>query len=272
MKQEYIDKCKALLNYSDNENGIQLIETLQRGYLENYSFNSITVLLGKSSLTFTDDELFEKIVEKGLGGYCFEHNKLFFSFLESLGFTTEIIIAKVLYNEDITHQRGRTHRLSLVTIDSIDYLVDVGFGPDNPQQPIPLTGEEIDTGMGRIYRVHKVDTQHYALQILKDKSFFTLYQFDKATYTEGDCDMGHFFSHQYPKASFVNNLVVSRILSDTVYLIRNHQFYTLTENGTEEEEITSTSRLDEILRNVFSLSHTEDELNTLYTVIDKKRE
>ncbi len=67
-----------------------------------------------------------KLVAGGRGGYCYEHNLLFRSVLEVLGFRS--YAGRVLWGRDGTSMPPRTHMMLLVELDHMRYLADVGFG------------------------------------------------------------------------------------------------------------------------------------------------
>src|ERR1051325_3837174 len=61
-------------------------------------FENIDVLLGRGA-KLDSEALFDKVVERRRGGYCFEHNSLLLHVLESLGFAAEGLAARVLWNK-----------------------------------------------------------------------------------------------------------------------------------------------------------------------------
>ena len=69
------------------------------------------------------------------------------------------------------------------------------------------------TGRG-IFRVEARAGGEYHMQLWQDGEFFSLYRFELARYGPADCEVGHFYSHRHPHATFVNHLVASRILAD----------------------------------------------------------
>lgn len=76
------------------------------------------------------DAIWDKIMVRGLGGYCFELNKLFEYLLRSLGFDTRPVLCRAV--------RGRPGRLPIQHRGMIVYVeegaccADVGFGGPMP--------------------------------------------------------------------------------------------------------------------------------------------
>ena len=79
-----------------------------------------------------------KLVQRRRGGYCFEHNTLFQSALEAIGFEAIACEARVRLGAPVL--LPRTHMLLLVRLDGGDWLADVGFGGEGLLGPVPLDG------------------------------------------------------------------------------------------------------------------------------------
>ncbi|WP_341503704.1 arylamine N-acetyltransferase [Gallaecimonas sp. GXIMD4217] len=239
----------------------RLLEEIQRRHLAKYSFNSLAVVQGKD-IGIDSQSVFEKIVRQGRGGYCFEHNKLTFDALQALGFEVRLLLARVVYNRDI--DVPRTHRLSLVLLDGERYLVDTGFGHLGPLLPVRLTPGLIqEQGDGR-YRIMADDRGHYQLQIVKDGAFFSLYRFDLGHYSEADCLPSHFYSHKYPGAGFVNNLVASLRRENDTWSLKNGELRHLTGTAVQTFTLDSAKQLRERLADCFALAVSPAEAKDLF--------
>lgn len=226
---------------------VDFLCSLQSRHIAKYSFNSVAVLLGEE-ISLNLSNILDKIVRHGFGGYCFEHNKLAFELLKTLGYDVRLVMARVLNGQEI--DRPRTHRVTLVNIDEKNYLLDVGFGADCPIAPLLLqSGVQQQIGHER-YRILEQDDE-YDLQIQRSGKFYTLYRFDCAEYTEADCVMGNFFSSKHPKAVFVNNLVASIKDANVTSGIRNEVFFTRHEGREQERLIDSARTLHSLLAEVF---------------------
>ncbi len=242
------------LDISASNLNVEFLQRLQSRHISRYSFNSLAVVLGQDmplELPF----LFEKIVTKNRGGYCFEHNKLVFNVLEELGFEVRLLLARVVYNRDV--DTPRTHRITLLNLDGQQYIVDAGFGALGAGHPVRFVegdtqGEDQDQGDGR-YRIILSPKGEYHYQVFKDGEFFTLYVFDLNTYTESDCLLGHFYSHQHPEAAFVNNLVVCRKHFNDVHSLRNGEFHRIQDGQAVVTELTTVEALHQKLTDVFAL-------------------
>ncbi|MBB1488734.1 arylamine N-acetyltransferase family protein [Oceanospirillum sediminis] len=244
---------------------VDFLRQMQAAHIKRYTFNNLAVILGQE-LPLDSDSVFNKIVDQGRGGYCFEHNKLSFDVLKDLGFTVRLLLARVLYNQE--KDVPRTHRITLLTLGDKDYIVDTGFGHNCPRHPVELTPGKVQHIGNETFRIQLhtlADTRtteeqrknparrEYNLQIVKDGEFFTLYRFDLGSYTDADCLTGHFFSHRYPEAGFVNNLVVCQKNEAHVISLRNHELHEFNGDKTDITCLTSAEHLHQLLNNTFEL-------------------
>jgi len=243
------------------EISLSFIKTLQDAHIGHFPFSSLGVLL-HDSLSLESQVLFARVITNKHGGYCFEHNKIFFEILHALGFKCEIVLARVLLNRNI--DVPRTHRITRIALPGGNYIVDVGFGPLCPREPLLLDSEKPQNQGDAVYRIIQPGPGRYLLQKEEIDGWFTLYSFDKGFYTEADCLSGHHYSSTYPKAVFVNNLVVSRKLYDDVRLLRNGEFHRTRAGETAITKILSKDILGLILTQEFGIMLIPDQLSTLY--------
>ena len=102
------------------------------------------------------------------------------------------------------------------------------------------------------------------MHTLKDGGLFSLYKFELLRYAQADCEVGHFYSHKHPGASFVNNLVVSRIMDDEIRSLRNREYSVISESGDQLQPVENAAQLETILNTQFSLDVTGAESEQLF--------
>lgn len=240
---------------------VSYIKELHSGHLATYPFSSLGVLLNED-LSLESQALFSRVIANKRGGYCFEHNKIFFEILRSLGFQCEIVLARVLHNRKI--DVPRTHRITKVVLPESTYIVDVGFGPLCPREPLDLEQEKSQDQGDAVYRIIQPDEGRYLLQIEETDGWFTLYSFDNGHYTEADCLCGHHYSSTYPEAVFVNNLLVSLKKYDDVRVVKNGEFHRTGGGKNAVKEISSKDDLKLILTEEFGIKLTSEQLSMVF--------
>jgi len=201
---------------------LESLNAMIAAHLKQCYFSSIPVLL-KEPFSLEIESIVKKVCLEQKGGYCFEHNKLFFEYLKQHGFTIKALFARVLNNQDVVVPK--THRFSVVQMDDKAYLVDVGFGFASPNVAVPFEGVA-ETSLQRRYRVVQVSEMNYELQLIHHQSEpYTLYRFTLETFEDCDFEVANFYSSHHPNATFVNNLVLSKIEQDAIYSLRNGTFF-----------------------------------------------
>jgi N-hydroxyarylamine O-acetyltransferase len=94
--------------------------------------------------------LYEKIVERAWGGYCFELSGLFHTLLAALGYEVQHTAARVASGGAI--RTPANHHVNVVDLDR-RYVVDVGTGPPMLRRPLPLGGTPQTDEVGIEWRV-----------------------------------------------------------------------------------------------------------------------
>ena len=101
-------------------------------------FEDLDVYEQGKEISLDLDDLFEKVVVRKRGGYCYELNSLFCALLQELGFDAHNILCRAGFQG---HYDRLNHLASLVTIDGMPHFADVGYGGPMPGYSIPLDGQ-----------------------------------------------------------------------------------------------------------------------------------
>lgn len=107
------------------------------------------------------DALYEKLVERHRGGYCFELNGLFHALLAALGYDVDRVAARVV-GRDGDARPPANHHANVVHLHR-PFVVDVGTGAPQLRQPVPLDGTEVTDDAGVAWRIvdsDRVDADH----------------------------------------------------------------------------------------------------------------
>jgi N-hydroxyarylamine O-acetyltransferase len=256
MVQEYL----RALDLHTREADFGLLNDLVARHVATFAFSSVGSLLGED-LPLDFESLFTRIVVQRRGGYCFQQNGLMFGVLEELGFDPVLYLARVIYNQN-THP-GLTHRISMVEIEGERYLIDVGFGPLGPRIPVPMSGAETNDGE-HVFRISQRHPGEHHVEVFKDDTFYSLYRFELARYGQSDCELGHFYSHRHPQATFVNHLVVSLLLERETRSLRDLEYAVISRSGTRTHAVYDPEQLRRLLTGEFGCEVSEGESQSLF--------
>jgi N-hydroxyarylamine O-acetyltransferase len=110
------------------------LAALQRLHTLAVPFENLDIHLGRR-LLLDRAVNYEKIVERGRGGWCFELNGLFGWLLEQVGFDVTLLGSQVHGTDWVSQDLA--HLLLRVDLDQ-PYIVDVGFGDGWRMEPLAL--------------------------------------------------------------------------------------------------------------------------------------
>lgn len=259
MLEEYLDAIGVSAEPPTRE----LLDALVRGHIATFPFSSVGVRLG-DALPLGLAPVFDRIVVRRRGGYCFEHNLLMLEMLEQLGFDPRMYLGRVLTSGN--PHPPLTHRVSVVTLDGSDFLVDVGFGPKGPIAAVPFDQTPIGDSWRRVGLV-RLGPAEWRTQTGSDDDPEHMYRFELARYGQSDCEVGHFYSHRHPDAHFVTTLVASRILDDEVRSLRNRDYWILRSEGSTVARVIDADDLRRILVADMGLELSQGECDRLFAGI-----
>ncbi|XP_078369756.1 arylamine N-acetyltransferase, pineal gland isozyme NAT-3-like [Oculina patagonica] len=150
-----VEEYLARIHYTGPiEPTIEALTKLQRCHMLSVPFENLSVF-GKEKIILSKDWLFDKIVRRQRGGFCYELNTIFSLLLDYFGFKHKKHGAIVF-----SHKSGRisppcNHKILATNIGNELWLSDLGFG-DSCLTPLRFSGlpvpQEQQSG---IYRLRK---------------------------------------------------------------------------------------------------------------------
>ena len=152
-----------------------------------------------------------KLVRSQRGGYCFEHNLLFWNVLARLGFAVSGLAARVLWNRDPNEITARGHMLLRVELDGRTFLADVGFGGQTLTAPLLLEPDLVQHTPHEPFRLVRGDDGDYRLQSEVGSAFRTLYRFDLSQSYLPDYEVTNYFLATSARSQFRTGLRVARV-------------------------------------------------------------
>ena len=116
---------------------LETLNALIRAHLTHVPFENLDVYDAGADIPLDTASLFDKIVTRRRGGYCFELNALFYALLKDIGFDCYPIAVRVV-RASMRRVSPLSHRATIVTIDGVRYFADVGFGGPAPHRALEL--------------------------------------------------------------------------------------------------------------------------------------
>jgi N-hydroxyarylamine O-acetyltransferase len=229
---------------------VSFLRHLQKRHLLSVPFENLDISLGRPIRLFLPD-MYDKVVNRRRGGFCYELNALFDWLLRECGYSTTLISARVR-KPDGRFNPEFDHLALLVHLDQPD-LVDVGFG-DSCREPLPLDGTEVEDISGR-YRVIADGEKPggYLFQKELENEWLTQYQF-----TTIPRELHQFASmceyHQTSPESTFTQKTVCTIATPTGRITLTKEHLTVTKNGHQQKvPIVSEEQFYDQIRRHFDI-------------------
>jgi N-hydroxyarylamine O-acetyltransferase len=182
------------------------LRDLQLAHLLTVPFENLSIH-NQEPIVLDDEALFDKVVLRRRGGFCYELNGLFAALLGQLGFSVARLSAGVGRAEG-GFGPDFDHMTLMVSLDE-RWLVDVGFG-DSFREPLLLDSREVQVQGGRAYRIEEAGDYLLLHESLEGGDWSTQFRFTLQPHEYTDyLPMCHY--HQTsPESHFTRKRICSR--------------------------------------------------------------
>jgi len=231
---------------------IETLRALHSHHALAIPFENLSPLLG-DPVALDLGALEDKLVRRGRGGYCYEHNVLFRHVLEQLGFKVVGLAGRVLWNAPPGVVRPRTHMLLRVDFNRDHYLADVGFGNFTLAAPLELDSAAEQRTPHEPFRLVPAGGE-FRLEVRLGGNWSALYAFDLQEQKPSDYELGNWYVSTHPQSQFVTDLIASRAEAARRLTLRNGLFsvHDLAGN-TQKHAIGTVDELKRTLQTTFGI-------------------
>ncbi len=167
MKDPEISKYLSRIKLDDCNPNLASLMELQEHHTENIPFENLDIVVGRS-IPLNYAHLFDKVILKQRGGYCFELNTLYAELLKSLGFSSKPVLGRVWLSNP-KKMPPRNHLAHLVDLDGRTYVTDVGFGGLISSIPLDINIESAVSDKDGLVRVTKFGEHQFMIQRYTEK-------------------------------------------------------------------------------------------------------
>ncbi len=202
--KEYLRRIGA--GFSETASAEYLSE-LQYAHLLAVPYENLDILRQKR-ISLSEDSLYEKIVLKRRGGYCFELNRLFGILLRTLGFQVTDYVARYLRDADGIPKR-RHQVLRVRTADKKEFLCDVGVGAAIPLRPVPYVFGQDSVQENGIYSLRADPVYGVVLTEVHGGGRRDVYGFTEEIQLAPDFDFASFWCEFAPDSPFNKKPILS---------------------------------------------------------------
>lgn len=188
-------------------------------------------VLAKENYKVTKEDLWRRLVKEQHGGLCYDLNGFLYFVLREAGFQVKLIRGTVYAGKQEEWALDRTHAAVLLSAGKGEYIVDIGFGINLALQPIPLSGETVQSSVGS-FRIKEEETEKGSHVLLMDKGegWQIGYAFTLEESNAGDLDDMKDMIHSHEKSPFNKSLLASK-LTPSGRMVMSERHFTIYENG-----------------------------------------
>jgi N-hydroxyarylamine O-acetyltransferase len=211
----------------------QTLRELQLAHLQSVPFENLSIHAAEP-IVLDDDALFDKIVRRRRGGFCYELNGLFCGLLRGLGFRVEMLAAGVA-NDGEGFGPEFDHMLLLVSLDE-RWIADVGFG-DSFLEPLRLDVSEEQTQGARAYKFIEEGELRVLLQRGYDSQWKPQYSFTLQPHNYPDYAATCDYHQTSPESHFTKGRVCTRATPDGRITLSELRLITTNSSGERSEKL-----------------------------------
>lgn len=218
--------------------------------------------------------LYDKIVSRRRGGFCFELNGLFALLLERLGFSVRHLMARVVWGQtDVT---PLSHRVLLVETGGEQWIADVGFGGNGLITAIPLAaGHEeqqyadrfrVMTAQDRQESAEPVRTHRpeYRIDCLVKDVWEPMYVFTTVSYLPVDYAYANYFHSHSPESVFTQKRLCTKPTPNGRIILQNRALKIRYDGKSQTEAVKTPEAYQAMLREHFGIALSENEMSACF--------
>lgn len=238
--------------------GLATLAAIIRHHAASIPFEAIDVLLGKG-LNVAPEAIFDKLVRRRRGGYCFEQNGLLLAVLTALGFAAGPRLARVLWMRPAdAPQLKATHMALIVRLDGRDYLADAGFGNGTPTAPLAFDTSEPQATPLETFRLRAASAGH-VLEMRMGENWAPVYEILAEPPKAEDLADANLFTSTHPDSRFRRDLMLARATTEARFLLLGNRLMIRPAHGSAEVRLLeSPTALEETIATVFDLAPEAD--------------
>lgn len=176
------------------------LAALQEAHVLTVPYENLDIMNGKY-LSIEIPDVYEKVIVKKRGGYCFELNGLFAWLLRELNYDVTEYYGRFLCGEPEGIPMRR-HRVSRVQLEGETYICDVGVGIPGPRRPL-LFKEDLEQKQGdETYRIVSDPILGWIVQFIHNGQWDNLYSFTEEEQYPIDFEMPNHWCLTHPDSIF----------------------------------------------------------------------
>jgi arylamine N-acetyltransferase len=253
MKDSEITKYLNRIKVDGCSLNLDGLTKLQELHMENIPFENLDIAVGRK-ITLNYRHLFDKVILKERGGYCFELNTLYSELLKALGFFPKPVLGRVW----LSNPKGmppRNHLAYIVDLEGRTYITDVGFGGLVTRVPLDINVSFPVNDKDGMVRITPFSDHQFMVQRKNEKGWANQYSFENVEISEEDIYIANYYMSTNSRSHFCRHRFVGRNTKEGRVGLFNNKMSTR-----KGIKVVGKKRVDfgedwlEIIKNEFSLN------------------
>ena len=227
-------------------------ETLRRlhvAHLLAVPFENLSIHAGEP-IVLDDESLFDKVVTRRRGGFCYELNGLFARLLRELGFEVEMLSAAV-WGEARGFGPEFDHMTLLVKLEE-RRLADVGFG-ESFVEPLRLDERGEQWQGARAFRIDEDGDRLILLKREEGVGWVAQYRFGLTPHAYADYEEMCLYQQTSPESHFTQGRVCTRLTPEGRVTLSRLRLISTDVGGRHERELSGEQEYEAALREHFGV-------------------
>lgn len=213
----------------------KLLMELQFAHCTTVPYENLDILRG-IPLSLEIDDLYEKVVNQGKGGFCFELNGLFAWLLEQLGYKVTEYAARYLRGESSIPMRR--HRVMKAEATDGVWLCDVGIGEVCPRYPVRLEEGLEQPQFDECYRLDKDPFLGWVLMDKHHGQWRQFYSFTEEPQLPVDYIAPTFYCEKHPDSPFIHQEMFSMKTAHGRFTLDGHLYKEFVDGQVTAKELS----------------------------------
>lgn len=207
MTDAQISRYLQRINYANTTVvSLENLGKLQQNHLLHVPFENLDIHFG-ISIELDREKLYNKIIERNRGGFCYELNGLFYELLIHLGYHVDMVSARV-FSEEKGYGPERDHMALIVHLTEGDFLVDVGFG-EFTFQPLNVAMRAAQNDPRGVFRI-EAHENYLIVYCIKNETIIPQYKLTLTPRILRDFTAICIYQQTHPDSHFIKKRVISR--------------------------------------------------------------
>jgi N-hydroxyarylamine O-acetyltransferase len=227
----------------------ETLRQLHLAHLLSVPFENLSIHR-REPIVLDDAALFEKIVRRQRGGFCYELNGVFAALLRSLGFKVTMLSAEVA-NGQGEFGPPFDHMTLMVTLED-RWLADVGFG-DSFREPLLLDERGPQIQGDEAFRIEETGSQLVMSRRAENDVWQPQYRFSLEPHEYADYAEMCRYHQTSPQSHFTQKRICSRATLDGRVSLSEMRLITTSGRQRKEVELSTEAEYQHVLLQMFGI-------------------